>query len=344
MKTATIYSIASAVGVSPSTVSRAFSRPEMVKVEVRERILETARELGYAPNRAARGLATGRTGVIGMLVPDVENPFFPPLIRAVQVAARDNDADLLLIDSELSVSAEQELVDRIRPQVDGLIIASPRLSSTKLATVLAGIPSVIVNRPVRSLPTVVCDNTAALQEIADHLHQLGHRRIALLRGPREAWASSYRAEAVRSWAEGKNVELVELGPFEAQFEDGRAAVSGIVDSGATAVFAFDDLMAAGVVASLSERGEVVPTHRSIVGCDDVLLAQTMTPSLTTVAAPFEAMGRTAVELLGELLAGRPASSITLPGSAMVRGSIGPPAVPHDTPGTASIIGPTDTTC
>src|SRR5690625_2115253 len=116
MRRATIYSIASTVGVSPSTVSRAFSRPEMVKSELRERILTTARELGYAPNRAARGLATGRTGVIGMLVPDVENPFFPPLIRAVQDAARQKDAELLLIDSELSVNAEQELVDRIRPQ------------------------------------------------------------------------------------------------------------------------------------------------------------------------------------------------------------------------------------
>ena len=133
MQRATIYSIASTVGVSPSTVSRAFSRPEMVKSELRERIVTTARELGYSPNRAARGLATGRTGVIGMLVPDVENPFFPPLIRAVQGAARDKDAELLLIDSELSASAEQELVDRIRPQVDGLIIASPRLPSKELA-------------------------------------------------------------------------------------------------------------------------------------------------------------------------------------------------------------------
>ncbi|MGO1259768.1 MAG: LacI family DNA-binding transcriptional regulator, partial [Brachybacterium sp.] len=151
MRRATIYSIAESLGVSPSTVSRAFSRPEMVKQSVREQILETARELGYTPNRAARGLATGRTGVIGMLVPDVENPFFPPLIRAVQDAAREQDAELLLIDSELSASAEQDLVARIRPQVDGLIIASARLPSKQLHDVLRGVPAVIVNRAVRSL-------------------------------------------------------------------------------------------------------------------------------------------------------------------------------------------------
>src|SRR5699024_8071852 len=270
MRRATIYSIASTVGVSPSTVSRAFSRPEMVKSELREKILTTARELGYAPNRAARGLATARTGatgmpapdvptparergysppraarglatarpgVIGLLVPDVANPFFPPLIRAVQDAARQKDAELLLIDSELSVNAEQDLVDRIRPQVDGLIIASPRLPSKQLHEVLRGMPAVIVNRSVRGLPGVVCDNTPALQEIADHLHELGHRRIALLRGPRAAWAATHRAKAVRTWAEGKDAELVELGPIEAQFADGRAAAQQVADSGATAVFA-----------------------------------------------------------------------------------------------------------
>ncbi|WP_193105860.1 LacI family DNA-binding transcriptional regulator [Brachybacterium sp. FME24] len=323
MKRATIYSIASIVGVSPSTVSRTFSRPEMVKVELRERILATARELGYAPNRAARGLATGRSGVIGMLVPDVENPFFPPLIRAVQAAARVEDAELLLIDSELSASAEQELVDRIRPQVDGLIIASPRLPSKQLHEVVRGVPTVAVNRAIRSLPAVVCDNTSALEEIADHLHQLGHRRIALLRGPQAAWAATHRARAVRNWADDKGVELVELGPFEAQFADGRDAAAQIVESGASAVFAFDDLMAAGVIAGLSALGESVPRDRSIVGCDDVLLAQTMTPSLTTVTAPFAELGSSAVEMLSELIAGRSPRTVTLSGTAVLRGTIGP---------------------
>lgn len=323
MKRATIYSIATIVGVSPSTVSRTFSRPEMVKVELREKILTTARELGYAPNRAARGLATGRTGVIGMLVPDVENPFFPPLIRAVQAAAREEDAELLLIDSELSASAEQELVDRIRPQVDGLIIASPRLPSKQLHEVVRGIPTVIVNRAIRSLPAVVCDNTPALQEIADQLHHQGHRRIALLRGPQAAWAATHRARAVRNWADDKNVELVELGPLEAQFADGRDAAAQIVESGASAVFAFDDLMAAGVINGLSALGESVPRDRSIVGCDDVLLAQTMTPSLTTVTAPFTELGSSAVEMLSELLAGRSPRTVTLSGTAVLRGTVGP---------------------
>ncbi|MGP9538625.1 LacI family DNA-binding transcriptional regulator [Brachybacterium sp. AOP43-C2-M15] len=323
MRRTTIYSIADSLGVSPSTVSRAFSRPEMVKQSVRERILETAHELGYSPNRAARGLATGRTGVIGMLVPDVENPFFPPLIRAVQDAAREQDAELLLIDSELSASAEQDLVARIRPQVDGLIIASARLPTKRLHELLKGVPTVIINRAVRSLPGVVCDNTDALQVIAEHLREDGHSRFAILRGPGASWAASSRARAIRTWAERAGADVVELGPFEAQFEDGRGAASQIVDSDATAVFAFDDLMAAGVIAGLSELGERVPADRSIVGCDDVLLARTMTPGLTTVAAPFAELGRAAVEVLGEAVAGGAPRTVTLPGAPVLRGTVGP---------------------
>lgn len=324
MQEPTIYSIATAVGVSPSTVSRAFSRPDMVRPEMREQILSTAQEVGYAPNRAARGLVTGRTGVIGMLVPDVVNPFFPPLIRAVQRTAHEQDAELLLIDSELSVSAEQDLVAHLRPQVDGLIIASARLPSNRLREVLAGFPAMIVNRSMRSLPAVVCDNSDALQHIADHLYQLGHRRVGLLRGPSASWAAINRARAVRSWAEQQSVDLVELGPFEAHFADGRAAASSIVESEATAVFAFDDLMAAGVIAGLSDLGERVPTDRSIVGCDDVLLAQTMTPSLTTVTAPYQELGRASVEMLLEIIAGQAPRTVTLPGTAVLRGSVAPP--------------------
>lgn len=325
MRQATIYSIAEALGVSASTVSRAFSRPDLVKASVREEVLAKARELGYAPNRAARGLATGRTGLYGLMVPDITNPFFPPFVRAVQLAAGDRDTDILLIDSERSAAAEEDLVQRIRPQVDGLIVASPRLPSGRLKEMLAGVPSVVVNRAVRGLPHVVCDNSAALAQAADHLYEVGHRRFALMRGPAAAWAATRRAEAVRGWAKGRpDVALVELGPFEAQFVDGRAAAGEIVESEATAVLAFDDLMAAGVIAGLNDRGESVPRDRSIVGCDDVLLARTMTPSLTTVTAPLTELGRQAVELLRAVLSGRTPRNVTLAGALALRGTVGPP--------------------
>src|SRR5690625_1665057 len=170
MKQVTIYSIAKDLGVSASTVSRAFSRPDLVKASVREQVLTKAQELGYSPNRAARGLATGRTGLYGLMVPDITNPFFPPLVRAVQHASAQYDTDVVLIDSERSATAEEDLVRRIRPQVDGLIIASPRLPGTKVKELLRGVPSVVVNRAVRGVPTVVVDNSRALQEARSEEH------------------------------------------------------------------------------------------------------------------------------------------------------------------------------
>ena len=324
MKQVTIYSIAEDLGVSASTVSRAFSRPDLVKASVRERVLSKAQELGYSPNRAARGLATGRTGLYGLMVPDITNPFFPPLVRAVQHASAQYDTDVVLIDSERSATAEEDLVRRIRPQVDGLIIASPRLPGTKVKELLRGVPSVVVNRAVRGVPTVVVDNSRALQKAASHLHGLGHRKFALLRGPAGSWAATRRAEAIRSWAGNESVELVEIGPLEAQFRDGRASAQELVDSGATAAFAFDDQVAAGVIAGLNDLGEQVPQNRSIVGCDDVLLAQTMTPSLTTVTAPFAELGFQAVELLHRIIAGEKAKDVTLHGELALRGTVGPP--------------------
>lgn len=325
MKQVTIYSIAGELGISASTVSRAFSRPDLVKVSVREQVLAKAQELGYAPNRAARGLATGRTGLYGLLVPDITNPFFPPFVRAVQHASAQYDTEVVLIDSERSTSAEEDLVRRIRPQVDGLIVASPRLPTARLKAMLQGIPSVIVNRAVRGMPTVVCDNSAALQEAARHMYGLGHRSFALMRGPSTSWAATRRATAIRDWAKDQGAELIEIGPLEAQFSDGRAAAQDIIDSGATAIFAFDDLMGAGIIAGLNDLGERVPRDRSIVGCDDVLLAQTMTPSLTTVTAPLAELGFRAVELLRGLLVGEQARDVTLHGELALRGTVTAPA-------------------
>lgn len=328
MKRVTIYSIAQEVGVSASTVSRAFSRPDLVRGDVRDRIMETADRLGYAPNRAARGLATGRTGLIGLLIPDITNPFFPPLVRAIEQAAAERDAGVLLVDAAANGAAEPRLVHQLRTQVDGLIVASPRAPSAALKEAVEGVPTVVVNRAIQGLPAVVCDNTKALREGADHLLEQGHRTIALLRGPARSWAASRRAQAVRRWAEGRDVNLVEFGPFEAQFEDGRSAASAVVDSGATGILAFDDLMACGVLAGLAEQGLAAPEDVSVVGCDDVLLARTMTPALSTVTAPTEELGRLAVEMLDRAAAGEAVRNATVEGALTLRGTTGPARVPH----------------
>lgn len=298
-KPLTLHSVAEACGVSASTVSRAFSRPDLVKQDVRERILRIADEMGYRPNRIARGLATGKLGMIGLIVTDITNPFFPPLVRSVQRAAAQREWSVLVMDADEVVREEASMISWVRDQVDGLIIASPRSTEEELRQHAGSLPTVVINRDFTSLPCVLVDNSPALAEAGDHLRALGHERCALIRGPEGSWAARQRATAVREWAGTRDVDLVDLGPYPATFDAARESVAALVDSGATAAFAFDDLMALGVIAGLNERGLQVPRDLSLVGCDDVLLARTSTPALTTVAAPLEALGSSAVQLLAK---------------------------------------------
>ena len=193
----------------------------------------------------------------------------------------------------------------MRRQMDGLILISPRSNISTILKECQDTPVVLVNRTSSAVPTALIDNSAALRAAGDELLSLRHRKIALLRGPRKSWAAKARASAVRSWAQSANLSLLELGPFEAAFEGGLEAARELAATSVTAVIAFDDLMACGAIAGLAERGLDVPGDISIVGCDDVLLARTLTPALTTVSAPVNDLCRSAVELLRGAAAGEP---------------------------------------
>ncbi|MBN7793882.1 LacI family DNA-binding transcriptional regulator [Microbacterium esteraromaticum] len=321
MAKVTIYSIAEELGVHPSTVSRAFSRPELVKDDVRERILAVAQRLGFQPNRTARRLATGSTGSVGLLVPDITNPFFPPLVRAIQQAAGDDT--VILVDAEGEADREPSLIARLRAQVDGVILASPRSADRVLLDALDTTPAVVVNRIVPPLPSIVGDVSDALRAAGDHLTALGHSRLAIITGPAGSWAASARRDAVRAWAESSPVELIELGPFDATYEGGRAGAAALLNTDATAAFAFDDLTACGVIAGLADAGMTVPDDFSIVGCDDVLLAQVVTPTLSTISMPTVRLADVAVGMLRATDVGEAYEPTHLPGAFVTRGSTAP---------------------
>lgn len=326
MTRATIYSIAAASGVSPSTVSRAFTRPEMVRAEVRERILEVASQMDYQPHLAARRLVTGRNNMLGVLMPDITNPFFPPLLRALQSASAAHGSGVLLVDSGETASNEARLIAQIRNQVDGLVIASPRSQAAALKDATRNLPCVVVNRVLRDVPAVVCDDSRALGDAVRHLKVLGHQRIALLSGPSASWIAQQRNHAVQTAAAELDLDLACVGSFPASFAGGRQAAPELMRSGATATLAFDDVMAAGVIAGLTEAGWVVPNDMSVIGCDDVLLASMVTPALTTITAPVTEIGQHAVEVLWQLL-DDPASQrqvIRCASSLTVRSSTAPP--------------------
>ncbi|MFF9349284.1 LacI family DNA-binding transcriptional regulator [Streptomyces sp. NPDC014734] len=296
----TIGDVAVAAEVSRSTVSRAFSRPDLLSRETVDHVRAVAERLGYMVNPAARALSTGRFGNIAMVVPDVANPFFPPMVRTVQARAEQADLAVFLGDSDESAAREAKLAARFSPQVDGFILASSRLEAEVVRELAAGRPTVLVNRDIEGIPRVLIDSSGGMIEGVVHLKRLGHRTISYLAGPRDSWSDQQRRAAIRQAAAdvGVHVEIVEVG--RPSYAAGRDAVSALVESGATAAVAFDDVVSQGVLAGLELRGISVPDDFGLMGCDDTLAALT-TPAMTSVSAASATAGTAAADLLVRML-------------------------------------------
>ncbi|GAA5060992.1 DNA-binding LacI/PurR family transcriptional regulator [Thermocatellispora tengchongensis] len=329
----TILDVAKAAGVSVSTVSRALSSPEMVRPETRARVRAVADSLGYRPNLAARGLITGRTANLGLVVPDLTNPFFPSLLKGAQARAREADHAVFLADSQEDGAEEARLVAAMAKQVDGVVMCASRMDRPLLETVLGLVPIVFINRAVPGHPSVIMDNAGGMRQAVDHLAALGHRRIAYLNGPRSSWTNKERRKGLRR-ADRHGMEVTHLGPFAPRFESGQQAADLVIAAGVSAVVAYNDVMALGVLSRLAERGVPVPGRISVVGCDDIGFAAMATPALTTVDLRGERAGRAAVETLLDVLAAPEQSTPArtraplrpdLTATLIVRASTGPAA-------------------
>jgi LacI family transcriptional regulator len=325
----TIKDVARAAGVSASTACRALGNPALVRPETVERVRRAAGSLGYRPNRAARGLITGRTGNLGVIVPDLANPFFPGLVKGVQARAREADYTVVLADTDEDPSAELELVRTLSKQVDGIVLCSPRMSEEDLRSAEAETPLVMLNRRVGRIPSVTVDNVDGERQAVAHLTALGHRRIAFVEGPRTSWANRERLRGLRTVTRAAGVELVEMGNFLPQFSGGVAAADLVLAARVTAVVAYNDLVALGLLNRFAARGIDVPGEISVVGCDDIILSAMVSPSLTSIAIPTESAGRAGVDLLLQLLEQADRAAVArraLSTHLMVRTSTGP--APH----------------
>lgn len=323
---ATIRDVANASGVHMSTVSRTFSAPHLVNPETRSRVLAIAEQLGYRPNRAARALITGRTHNLGLIVADIANPFFPPLIKAAEGQARLRDRYIFVADTNEDPLAEEELVRAMAKQVDGVLLCSPRMSNSLIEQLSREVPLVVVNRAILGLPCVVMDVAQGARTAIEHLVGLGHRRLALLGGPRGSWTNREIRKAATGAARAAGAELTVISPNPPTEECGHAAAELVIRDGATAVLAYNDLMAIGLLEGLDARGVPVPAAVSVVGIDDIELARRTRPKLTTVANPTSAAGRAAVDMLLQHGDDRRANAqVALQTELVVRDSTGPPA-------------------
>ncbi|RXW31762.1 LacI family DNA-binding transcriptional regulator [Propioniciclava flava] len=325
---ATIYDVARVAGVSPSTVSRAFSRPGRVSAQTAERIRQVAEELGYRSREVTRAAAKTTTKVLGLAVADITNPFNFRVIRGCQAAAAEAGFVVTLNDAQESEALEREMLRRSLPLLDGLIIASSRLSDTELRTLAKSLPVVILNRRVSGLHCIVPDMAHGVRKAAEHLLALGHRNITYLAGPEASWADGMRWRAVRESARELGFTEHRVGPFAPTLQGGRGAAEVIAARRLKAVVCFNDLMAIGLMQGLAERGVKVPEQVSVVGFDNIFASALVSPGLTTVAAPLTMLGDSAVRYITATLTGHTSPEtgpVLVPVRLIVRQSTAPAA-------------------
>jgi LacI family transcriptional regulator len=333
----TLRDVARVAGVHPATVSRALNEETraLVNEETARRVLKAADELGYQPNPIARGLKTNRSYTIGVLIPDLTNPLFPPILRGIEdrletagytplIANTDNDPERELLDSQTM---------RAR-QVDGIIAATARRDHRLHDALLeAGIELVLVNRRQAELPvsSATADDRMGMRLSVEHLLSLGHTRIAHLAGPLDYSTGLDRHESfhdtMRAAGLGPDPELVLVAEAFTESEGARLCGQLMADGRHfTAVAAANDLLALGCYDVFAERDISCPDDVSVVGFNDMPFLDKMRPPLTTIAIPHHQIGAEAARLLLDAIAepNRPARSVLLPLSLVVRGSTAPP--------------------
>ena len=313
---ATLTTVAQHADVSLATASRVFSNPARVAAETRQRVLTAAQLLGYQ--------APGRPGsrTFALIVPDVSNAVFAALVGSVQDYAWPGRHKMLLASTAEDADREREYIAALSAAADGIIVCSPRISGAEIRRLAGTVPLVVINGEVDATPQIHMDAREGLFKAVEHLGALGHRRIVYVPGPAQAWANGERLVALRRACEASGIELLTVGNQMASVEGGRAAAASVVASGATAVVAYNDLVAVGVIAGVRTLGRHCPEDLSVVGVDDLDLAAAMAPGLTSVRVGIQRSGPRALDALLAQMNGLPCPTDPVPlGSQLiVRGS------------------------
>jgi LacI family transcriptional regulator len=329
----TIKHVAARAGVSFTTVSHVLNGTRRVSDSARERVERAIAEMGYAPSAVARALKMSETCILGVLVPNITNPFFAELTRGIEDCCRRTDYSVFLCNSDDDPERQarylQTLLER---RVDGLLLAAAAGEASPLAQRLAAsrVPTVVVDRSIPGLAAdlVRVDHQGGARMAVEHLLGLGHRAIACIAGPSEFAVSRAR---VAGWREAMADAGIETDPnwlVEGDFSAaaGHALALQLLARGdLTALFASNDLLAIGALRAAAERGIPVPGAVSVIGFDGIDLGGYAYPALTTVGHPIRAMGETAATVLIERIAESPAShrEVVLAPQLLMRESTGP---------------------
>jgi LacI family transcriptional regulator len=329
----TIRDVARVAKVHPGTVSRALNADTraLVNEETAERVMRAAEELGYRPNPIARGLKTNRSYTIGVLIPDITNPLFPPILRGIEDRLDDAGYTPLIVNTDNDAQREHtHLEAMLARQVDGVISATARLDRELLGDVTAaGTPLVLVNRSLEdgSVPSVAVDDREGIRLAVEHIAGLGHKRIGHVSGPQNTSTGHRRylgfVEAMHSAGLEVGDAQVRLSNWFTEAEGARVCAELLDAAGdLTAIIAANDLLAIGCYDTIEARGLRCPDDISIVGFNDMPFVDRLRPPLSTVRIPHREIGSVAAELMLERLAdeSQSAREILLEPTLVVRGS------------------------
>lgn len=301
---ATLRDIATAVGVSVTTVSNVLNGRPNVGHAIRRQVLRAAKTLGYRPNRAAQAMRTGRTRAIGLVLPDLTNPFFPELAQAVENTARSAGLLVCLVDSQGKAAGEADGFSLLQHAVDGVIWCP--VGGTLPATLKHfSKPVVLIDRPRPDYDVVQSDYALGGRLLADYALRMGHTNIGLLSGPQRIESARQRRDGFVG-AHPRDLQIAwEVGVgFDGML--GAAAVAALTRRrAATLVVCGNDLIAISAIRCLAEHGIRVPEDISVTGFDNIRWTELVTPRLTTIAQPVGAIGAKAVELMRERMSGAP---------------------------------------
>jgi LacI family transcriptional regulator len=288
-----IADVAEKAGVSHATVSRVMNGNAAVDPGIAARVRAAALELKYQPNPVGRSLALGKTDTIGIVVPDLANPTFQAILRGLSIAAAQDGYRVLIADSSEVTSEEAILAGEARRRCDGVVLCAPRMGDAELEELAPTLhPLVLINRTTiaTNTPSLSVDYGQGIQELAQHLVSLGHRRLAFLSGPEHSASNRQRLVGLDQFRqEHPEIELQML-HGGSNFDSGHESTEAIIASGATGILAFNDLVAMGLLSGLHERGVRVPEDISVTGFDDIPFAKYTTPPLTTAAVPINELG------------------------------------------------------
>ncbi len=334
----TLRDVAREAGVHPATASRALNPAtrSLVNGETVTRVQRVAESLGYRPNPIARSLKTSRSATVGLVIPDLTNPLFPPIVRGIEDVLAPAHYNAWLVNTDNDPDREDSLVDSLRSrQVEGLIVATARLQHPLLDRLLAeGVRMVLINRRTASgsIPSVTADDANGIDTAVAHLARLGHRRIAHLAGPQDTSTGVVRRraflQAVRDHGLADEPGLVSDCASWTE-DEGARALRELLDAGRefTAVVAGNDLLALGCYDVFHERGISCPEDLSVIGFNDMPYLDKLRPPLTSVRVPHYEVGAEAARMLLEGLTdpARHPRSILLPITLVERASTAAPA-------------------